>query len=97
VVTFGFLFLRGMRAPERLDAYTPRHRHGRSTSHSLSADSAPVRVYLERPDALPSGYLPPAGPGSAADNPIASVRTVSGPVPAGPGDSEVEKEKEVAA
>jgi MFS family permease len=92
VVTFGFLFLPGMRGPERLDAYTPRHRHGRSTSHSLSAGSAPARVYLERPGALPPGCLPPAGPGSAADNPIASVRTVSDPAVAGPEGSEVEEE-----
>jgi hypothetical protein len=81
--TFGFRLAPGMRAPER---------HGRSTSHSLSADTAPAGVYLEGPDALPSSYLPSTGPGSAADNSIASVRTVSGPAVAGPGGSEVEEE-----
>jgi MFS family permease len=80
VVTFAFLFLPGMRAPERM------------TSHSLSGGGPVDRVYLERPDALPPGRLPPAGPGSAADESIAIVRTVSGPVYAGPDGSEVEKE-----
>jgi MFS family permease len=80
VVTFGFLFLPGMRAPERM------------TSHSLSGDPAPTRVYLERPDGFPPGRLPSTGPGSAADESIASVPTVPGPVAAGPEGSEMEKE-----
>jgi MFS family permease len=92
VVTFAFLFLPGMRAPERLGKYTSRHRHGRSTSHSLSADPAVARVYLERPGAFPPGSLPSAGPGPAADKSIANVPTVSGPATAGTGGSEVEEE-----
>jgi MFS family permease len=92
VVTFAFLFLPGMRAPERLEKYVSRHRHGRSTSHSQSADPASARVYLERPGALAPGSLPSAGPGPAADKSIANVPTVSGPVAAGTGGSEVEEE-----
>jgi hypothetical protein len=89
VVTFAFLFLPGMRAPERRPgAQTP----DRITSHSLSGDIAATRVFLDEPDTLASGRLPSTGPGSAADESIANVPTVSGPVAAGPEGSEVEKE-----
>jgi len=80
VVTLAFLFLPGMRGPERM------------TSHSLSGDRAEERVYLERPDAMAPGRLSPAGPGPAADDSMAGVRTVSGPAIADPDGSEVEKE-----
>jgi hypothetical protein len=83
VVTFGFLFLPGMRRPEGLEKYVSRHRHGRSTSHSLSGDVVPARVYIERPDMVRLGGLPPAGPGSAADGPTATVPTASGPMELG--------------
>jgi MFS family permease len=62
VVTFAFLFLPGLRAPERM------------TSHSLSDSPPEPRVYLERPGALPSGRLPSAGPGPAADESTEEVR-----------------------
>jgi MFS family permease len=66
-VTFGFLFLPGMRRPERVDRYLSRHRRGRA-SHNRSAGPSPGRVYIDRPEA-PAG-LTVSGP--AAAGPVAS-------------------------
>jgi hypothetical protein len=77
-VTFGFLFLPGMRGPERLDRYVSRHRHGRGPvpapavqSHTVSHAPASNRDYIEPPETVPaavSGPLvfDPAAAGSVA-------------------------------
>jgi MFS family permease len=85
-VTFGFLFLPGMRGPERVERDASRHRSARRpVSHNLSGAPAPGRVYIERP---------------AVPDPVASMLPVTGPMGSGPasaGPVASKVEKEVAA
>jgi MFS family permease len=78
-VTFGFLFLPGMRGPERLGRYVSRHRHVRgpmvapaALSHTVSHAPAPNRDYIEPPETVPAAMSGPMYSDPAAAGPVAS-------------------------
>jgi MFS family permease len=101
VVTFGFLFLPGMRGPERVARYIARHRRAPG-SHTVSGVRAASRVYIERPGLAPTPMAfdpvlqPTAGQpiGAGVSRPTVAELVFSGPVVAGPFASKME---EVAA